>query len=223
MHDAHCHLSKEIISYAIPKLYNVANLEEYKIVQEHKLSYSCGVHPWHASFDSLQEMLPILKDAPIIGEIGMDSVWCDVDLKLQHDVFEEQVKLAKDLHKPVLLHTKGQEKAILDVIRKYPNTYIVHWYGSLKYIDAYNEVASYFTIGPSIEKEEALKQVVKKVSIDKLLLESDGIDAVKWAIKDVNYLDALKKEIQVISQIKHLAYEKTEKILDENFRRIVTF
>lgn len=221
MHDAHCHLSKEILSYTIPKLYNVANFNEYKIVKEHKLAYSCGVHPWHASVESLQDMLPILKQAPIIGEIGMDSVWCDVDLQLQKVVFEKQVQLAKDLNKPVLLHTKGQEKAILDIIKKYPNTYIVHWYGCTEYIEAYNEVASYFTIGPSIRQEEALRKVVKMVSIDKLLLESDGIDAVKWAVGNVNYLDALKNEIQEISRIKHLECEETERILDENFRRIV--
>ncbi len=35
-------------------------------------------------------MLPLLKKAPIIGEIGMDSVWCDLDLNIQKEVFEKQ-------------------------------------------------------------------------------------------------------------------------------------
>ena len=57
-------------------------------------------------------MLPLLKQASIIGEIGMDSVWCDVDLEIQKEVFEKQLQLAKEWDKPVILHTKGQEKTI---------------------------------------------------------------------------------------------------------------
>lgn len=44
----------------------------------------------------------------------MDSVWCDVDLKIQKEVFEKQLQLAQALNKPVILHTKGQEKRYLN-------------------------------------------------------------------------------------------------------------
>ena len=165
MHDAHYHYSKEI--------------NALELVQQKHLFYSCGVHPWNASLDTLNSMFPLLKKAPIIGEIGMDSVWCDVDLKIQKEVFEKQLQLAQALNKPVILHTKGQEKMILELIRKYPNTYIVHWYGCMDYVKEYDEVVSYFTIGPSIGKEEEVTHLVKQISMDKLLMESDGIEAVK--------------------------------------------
>lgn len=44
----------------------------------------------------------------------MDSVWCDVDLKIQKEVFEKQLQFAQALNKPVILHTKGQEKRYLN-------------------------------------------------------------------------------------------------------------
>ena len=126
MHDAHYHYSKEIEmlqnEYDISGICNVANEKEYELVHQKHLFYSCGVHPWNASLDTLESMLPLLKQASIIGEIGMDSVWCDVDLEIQKEVFEKQLQLAKEWDKPVILHTKGQEKTILDLIRKYPNT-----------------------------------------------------------------------------------------------------
>ena len=122
MHDAHYHYSKEINAlqneYDISGICNVANEKEFELVQQKHLFYSCGVHPWNASLDTLNSMFPLLKNAPIIGEIGMDSVWCDVDLKIQKEVFEKQLQLAQALNKPVILHTKGQEKAILELIRK---------------------------------------------------------------------------------------------------------
>lgn len=93
MHDAHYHYSKEINAlqneYDISGICNVANEKEFELVQQKQLFYSCGVHPWNASLDTFESMLPLLKKAPIIGEIGMDSVWCDVDLKIQKEVFEK--------------------------------------------------------------------------------------------------------------------------------------
>lgn len=118
MHDAHYHYSKEINTlqneYGISGICNVANEKEFELVQQKHLFYSCGVHPWNASLDTLNSMFPLLKNAPIIGEIGMDSVWCDVDLKIQKEVFEKQLQLAQALNKPVILHTKGQEKQYLN-------------------------------------------------------------------------------------------------------------
>ena len=165
MHDAHYHYSKEINAlqneYGISGICNVANEKEFELVNQKHLFYSCGVHPWNASLDTYESMLPLLKKTLIIGEIGMDSVWCDVDLKIQKEVFEKQLQLAQTLNKPVILHTKGQEKAILELIRKYPNTYVVHWYGCMDYVKEYDEVVSYFTIGPSIGKEEEVTRLVK--------------------------------------------------------------
>ena len=44
----------------------------------------------------------------------MDSVWCDVDLKIQKEVFEKQLQLAQALNKPVILHTKVRKKQYLN-------------------------------------------------------------------------------------------------------------
>ena len=224
MHDAHYHYSKEINAlqneYGISGICNVANEIEFELVHQKQLFYSCGVHPWNASLDTFESMLPLLKKAPIIGEIGMDSVWCDLDLNIQKEVFEKQLQLAHALNKPVILHTKGQEKTILELIRKYPNTYVVHWYGCMDYVKEYDEVVSYFTIGPSIGKEEEVTHLVKQVSMDKLLMESDGIEAVKWAIDSDDYIAALKNEITMVASLKNQSYSEVERILDQNFSKL---
>ena len=101
------------------------------------------------------------------------------------------------LHKyqinPLFFIQRVREKTILELIRKYPNTYVVHWYGCMDYVKEYDEVVSYFTIGPSIGKEEEVTHLVKQISMDKLLMESDGIEAVKWAVDSDDYMAAFKK------------------------------
>ena len=67
MHDAHYHYSKEINAlqneYDISGICNVANEKEFELVQQKHLFYSCGVHPWNASLDTLNSMFPLLKKA----------------------------------------------------------------------------------------------------------------------------------------------------------------
>lgn len=225
MHDTHFHYSDEILKeqnqYHIPGICNVANLKEYETVTKHNLCFSCGIHPWQASEELLEEMFPVMVQTKFIGEIGMDSVWCDVDMTIQRKVFIKQLAFAKEKNKPVILHTKGQEKQILDEIRKYPNTYLVHWYSCEQYVDEYNEVASYFTVGPSIGKDRIVTNLVKKIPIEKLLLETDGIDAIEWATGQREYYVTLQHTIHEIAMIKKLSAKQTEKILDYNFEQFL--
>lgn len=225
MHDAHVHYSKEVVDlqneFDIPALFSVDSLEQLQIAQQQGLTYSIGVHPWMASAKLLEQMRPSLEKAKIIGEIGMDNVWCTNDLQIQKEVFIAQIAYASRMHKPVVLHTKGQEKEILEIIRQYPNTYFVHWYSCPDYIDEYNEVASYFSVGPSVGKDEAVTKLVERIPIEKLLLESDGIDAIEWAIQSRDYLGALHHSIETIAQIKSLSIAQTEAILDQNFKRLM--
>lgn len=225
MHDAHFHFSSKILAaqkkYGIPSLCSAASVKEWQTAMENGLRCSCGVHPWSASHERLNEMKPLLEQARIIGEIGMDSVWCDTDMALQKAVFVKQIEYAYQHHKPVVLHTKGQEQAILDILRQYPNTYIVHWYSDRAGVEAYDEIASYFTVGPSVGKDEAVTNLVRKIPLEKLLLESDGLEALEWACGDVEYVEALRRSIEKIAAIKGKTPKETERILDENFARMM--
>ena len=89
------------------------------------------------------------------------------------------------------------------------------------YVKEYDEVVSYFTIGPSIGKEEEVTHLVKQVSMDKLLMESDGIEAVKWAIDSDDYIAALKNEITMVASLKNQSYSEVERILNQNFSNLI--
>ena len=88
---------------------------------------AAGLHPWHCDKCSAEEMRPFLEQVPVIGEIGLDSVWCQVPMEIQRRAFEAQLDLAAQMGKPVVLHTKGMEAEIARTIKKYENTYLVHW------------------------------------------------------------------------------------------------
>ena len=140
-----------------------------------------GLHPWQAASGCLSEMEAYFPLAPVIGEIGMDSVWCDVPLTQQEAVFRHQLALAETLHKPVILHTKGQEERIAEILRDYPGTYLIHWYSSPKPPLAFLALNCYFSIGPDVWWNPAVHQTAALVPENRLLIETDGLGAVTWA------------------------------------------
>lgn len=71
---------------------------------------ACGLHPWYSDKWEPEEMFSLMEKVPVIGEIGMDSVWCDVPLDRQRKALEKQLQFACEIKKPVVLHTKGQKR-----------------------------------------------------------------------------------------------------------------
>ena len=210
MHDAHFHISDELFKdfqlYSLKGICNISSIEEYHKVQNYLKQYSfctsIGIHPWKADSIDFKEMEPYLRKAQFIGEIGLDNTWCDVDTKIQMDVFEKQLQLAYQIKKPVILHIKGMEKEALPLLKKYENCYVSHWYSCMDHLEEYDEVIDYFTIGPSVGKDEAVTQVEKKIDASKLLIESDGISAIEWATGSKEYIPTLFHSIQMIQAIK---------------------
>ncbi len=190
--DAHTHVGteaerRERQEKGIVSLVCASAPEEARILFSHDFKYlipTCGVHPWYAHKWTLEQMKGWMEKCPVIGEVGMDSVWCSVPLSLQEDVFCQQLYMACGWNKPVILHTKGQEKQIARMIKEYPNRYLVHWYSCEEYLEDYVSLGCYFSIGPDVMWNRAVRKVAEKVPRDRLLTETDGMEAVKWAYEE---------------------------------------
>lgn len=178
-----------------------------------------GLHPWQSATYSFDDMKPFLEKTDIIGEIGMDNVWCDIPLARQQMIFEEQLAFASAHKKPVILHTKGQEMEIAKLIRRYPNRYLVHWYSDLNRLEAYLEQDCYFTLGPDLKKNPAVRQVLEAAPLNRILVETDGWSAVEWAFEgDRDYPTYFGLQPST-----HLSVEALPTILLGNMKEIAAF
>lgn len=183
---------------------------------------SCAIHPMNSDKYSIDEITPYLEKVNLIGEIGMDSTWCDVDIKIQEDIFIKQLDIAQSLNKAIIVHTKGEERRIAEILKNYSMNKIIHWYSSPLYLNSYIDLDSYFTVGPSILVEEkSVLDLVKKVDISRLMIESDGIDAINWALRKNYSLEetpkVLERMIEKIASIKGLSKRCVEKAVEKNF------
>ncbi len=172
-------------------------------------SLSFGIHPWYSDRFDPRDCREYFEACPIIGEIGMDSVWCEVPLDVQRRAFAQQLELAAELGKPVVLHTKGQERQIVEMIRDFPGKVCVHWYsGSEADFEKFLETDCYFTLGPDLAERYALQEdtelwsggtavslagqnemahstalyrrMLREIPAERLFLETDGLSSIAW-------------------------------------------
>lgn len=197
MTDAHAHIltekeAKERIHRHLVTMVSAGTPEEAERVKgfcglpgaQGVLIPTFGLHPWHSDEWSVQQMRPYMEKGSVIGEIGMDGIWCEVPLARQQEVFEQQLAFAVQTKKPVVLHTKEQERKIAELICRYPNRYLVHWYSADHDLERYLDLDCFFSIGPDVIWNPSVQEVARRVRPERLLVETDGMEAVRWAFDE---------------------------------------
>lgn len=236
LYDAHAHLGtlKELRARSeqnIPTLLCATRPEEAEqALGAHEeyplLTPTFGLHPWHADRYAPDCMLKYLEAGGLLGEIGMDSVWCEVPLALQRRAFIHQLNWAEERRRPVILHTKGQELEILRILRDYTMPVLVHWYSHGEYLDDYLARNCYFTVGPDVRHNEAVQAVGRSVPLNRLLIETDGLSAVQWATGEdlpaSALRDVLKGTLNWLCEARGLSLDAVRAIVEVNYDHLLT-
>ena len=199
--DAHLHLDM----YGEDAAAAVAEIEEHRIFSisvaldpdayaaTNELVGDCpfvlpafGIHPWVAldHVDRLDRLAALVTETPMIGEIGLDHHWVKdpAAYPAQMRVLEFFLDAARDQEKVVNLHTKGAEHEIAQALRRFETRRaIVHWYSGP--MDAFRELADlgvYFTVGVEVLRSDAIREVARAISPERLLTETDNPGASRW-------------------------------------------
>ncbi len=185
----------------------------------------CALHPWQAAAHNPESMLPYLEKCPIVGETGLDSVWCETPLHQQMDALLWTLDYAEKVKKPVVLHTKGMEREIAHILRPYSIPKVIHWYSCDVPPDDYLDQDCFFTIGPDAEKNPAVRRVIASAPLDRLLVETDGMEAVSWAmgrhVPPEGLPDALRACMRAIAAQRRLTLGEVEALADRNFDALI--
>lgn len=189
---------------------------------------SIGIHPqdsWKYKNDIGNIYEEIIKQVPLVGEVGMDGCWCDVSFGVQEKVFRKSLELAQKYNKAVILHTKSMEKRIYDIIKDYDLDFIVHWYSCKDYIKEFIEKGCYFTIGPAVLIDDNVRDLVKRAPIDRLLLETDGIEALEWLFEKSYRPEDIRPSLQAvceeISLLRNMSEDEILQNLQKNSERLL--
>jgi TatD DNase family protein len=97
------------------------------LAHQHDLAYALGLHPLYvgqataADLETLHGALQTYRADPrlvAVGEIGLDHFVPGLDTALQERFYVAQLKLARDLGLPVILHVRRSADALLKALRR---------------------------------------------------------------------------------------------------------
>ena len=169
-----------------------ASLSQIETAKNHgvKMRASAGIHPQNALQFS-NETIGVLRELAqnenivTIGEIGLDFVYDDkhehfpgATREAQAGVLRAQMELARELHLPVVLHSRESDDVMLQILAEYSDVRgVVHCFGSS--VEVAKRVLDLgfhlgFTGIISFKNAGEIREVAKICPIEKMLIETDA-------------------------------------------------
>lgn len=195
-----------------------------ELSQKYDFIYAtCGISPNDFENFKLEELQKIYdmaknnKKVVAIGEIGLDYYWNKENKQQQQDFFIEQIKIANELNKPIVIHTR---EAVMDTIDILKNRITCNKKGvfhccplNIELVKEAIKLGFYISVaGPvTFKNSKNANEVIKYIPINKMLIETDSPYLAPEPVRGTrNNSSNLKYIVQKIADIKELNNEDIE-------------
>jgi len=204
----------------------LALVEDYPFI-----SVSVGVHPNTQDQPEVTvEQLVKLAQHPknvAIGETGLDYFRSEGDLEWQRDRFRVHIEAAKQAQKPLIIHTRQAKEDTLQILKAENaeqaggvlHCFSEDWQTAKQAL----EIGFYISFSGIITFKTAaeLRDVVAKVPLDKILIETDApyLAPVPFRGKP-NEPRYVAKVAEKVAEIKGISLEKLAEITRQNYHTL---
>lgn len=209
------------------------SIASVSLAEKHENIYAAvGVHP-HSADEVDDSTIEILKSfakrekVVAIGEIGLDYYYDNSPRDLQRKWFKEQLKLAKQVDLPVVIHTREAAQETFDILKEAQDGSlrgVLHCYsGSAEMAAEYIKLGFYISFaGPvTFKNAKAIREVAKVVPLDKLLVETDCPYLTPEPHRGKrNEPIFVKYTAGIIADIRGITYEELAKATNRNTREL---
>lgn len=193
-----------------------------------------GIHPNEVlileenedNFSRLKEMA-VKEKVVAIGEIGLDYYWDEPDREIQKKWFRRQIGLAKELGKPINVHSRDAAADTLSIIKQEEAKKvggIIHCFSyGVEIAREYIDLGFYLGIGGVVtfKNSKKLKEVVDFLPTDRIVVETDSPYLSPEPFRGTrNNSEKIRYVLESIAQIKGLTYEEIEEITYDNALRV---
>lgn len=212
-------------SESIPLVFSLA--EQYP---EHCFPM-LGLHPCDVKANFKEELATIEREIAqrkvyAIGEIGIDLHWDKTTLSIQKEAFRLQIAWAKQLDLPIVIHCREAFDEIFEILCELKDEKlrgIFHCFsGTLEQAEKVISLGFYLGIGGVLTyKNSGLDQVVAKIPLEHLVLETDSpyLTPVPFRGKP-NESSYLIYVAQKLADIKQISIEEIAEITTQNSKLV---
>ena len=144
-----------------------------------RVHHAYGIHPWWAGEGvDIPWLAGCLEKgrASAVGEIGLD--WKTGPARdVQTGVFQSQLQLAAELELPVILHCRGAFFDMLEILKDYPVTGVVHaWSRGPVLMERFLEAGMFISFGGAVTRPGANRaaEIAKIVPANRYVIETDA-------------------------------------------------
>lgn len=204
-----------------------------KIAEQYETIYAAvGWHPVDA-IDMTEQDLNWLKELSnhpkvvALGEMGLDYHWDKSPADVQKEVFRKQIRLAKEVNMPIIIHNREATEDIVQILQEEDAKTvggIMHCYNdSADYVQACLDMNFYISLGGPVTFKNAPlpKEVAKIVPKDRLLIETDAPYLAphpnRGKRNEPAYVTLVAEQIAALREI---SYEELCQITKENAFRV---
>lgn len=145
-----------------------------------------GVHPHDAKLfddEAAQRMEKLVRQSSRIiawGEIGLDYHYDHSPRDMQREVFKRQLRLARAAHLPVIIHSREADADTVSILQEECRDAtaggIMHCFGgSVEMAESVLQLGLMISFAGNVtfKKAENLREVARRVPLDRLLIETD--------------------------------------------------
>lgn len=147
-----------------------------------KTFFSAGLHPWYITEEWPNHFMLLEKavsnsHALAIGECGLDRT-CITNWSMQQQAFAEQVILANNTGKPLIIHCVRAHEEILQMLLKLQNRQTVIFHGYNRNWNMAEKIlgsGQWLSFGKGLEQLQ-VQEVFFQTPVDRFFLETDDSD-----------------------------------------------
>ncbi|MFH1398715.1 MAG: TatD family hydrolase [Candidatus Woesearchaeota archaeon] len=192
--DVHCHLDhpffcdldKVILRAKAAKLHAIitngsgsqSNRHSLRIASTYPMvKAALGLDPLEVDSADIEAELEFIsqnqKQIVAIGEVGLDSKYSPNPK--QRDVLNKIICLAEAINKPLIVHSRGAEAEIIEILRTTNQKVVMHCFGgTLKLAKKCLDNNWLLSIPTSITRSTHFQAIVKNAPLNQLLTETDA-------------------------------------------------
>lgn len=191
-----------------------------------------GIHP-HDVKELTEKDMDTIKELAkgdkivAIGEIGLDYYYEHSPRDVQKEFFRKQIRLAKELDLPIIVHERDATKDVLDIITsEYDGKLkgVLHSFSSsVDIAKKYLDMGFYISFAGPVTFKNAVrpKEVAKEIPLDRLLVETDSPymtpEPYRGRRNDPTYV---RYTAEKIADLKGIEFEELAKATTENTKRL---
>ena len=142
--------------------------------REEGVYVAAGVHP-HQAVDGEDPERVVADDVIAVGEIGLDFFRDYAPRDDQRRVFAEQLELAAERRKPVIIHCRAAEDETARMLEWFDGDVVLHCFSSPSLLPVALERGYYVSFAGNVTypKAEDLRDAARQIPANRLLSETD--------------------------------------------------